>query len=188
MDMEQKKLEVLSVLAAVLKDNRFDAKFMQGENGSLPLTRIDLPKKGKVGVDVGIEMCFIPMPMARPNTALLQVYVSVLSLPEIPRNCMAELKRAVFYCNDFCAIGQFGVFERAGQVYLRHNIILNLEDEMERIVTDICDYYSLVLASVDRFVDGLAQVATGVATLESAMDMGLFPTFNMEEEDNEMKL
>ena len=112
MDMEQKKLEVLSVLAAVLKDNRFDAKFMQGENGSLPLTRIDLPKKGKVGVDVGIEMCFIPMPMARPNTALLQVYVSVLSLPEIPRNCMAELKRAVFYCNDFCAIGQFGVFER----------------------------------------------------------------------------
>ena len=61
-------------------------------------------------------------------------------------------------------------------------------DEMERIVTDICDYYSLVLASVDRFVDGLAQVATGVATLESAMDMGLFPTFNMEEEDNEMKL
>ena len=92
------------------------------------------------------------------------------------------------HCNDFCAIGQFGVFERAGQVYLRHNIILNLEDEMERIVTDICDYYSLVLASVDRFVDGLAQVATGVATLESAMDMGLFPTFNMEEEDNEMKL
>lgn len=170
---EEQKKQILSCMADVLRDNGFPTEFIEGKDGNPALTRIELRKQGKVQQDVLLEMCFIPMGMPRPNTELFQMYVTLLV--NMPDKFMPELKRAVFYCNDFLPVGQFGVFEQAGQVYMRHNIVLTMDDELERIITEVCDYFSLMLASIGRFVDALAQIASGAATIEIARDMELLP-------------
>lgn len=170
---DEMQKSILSCMADVLKQNGFPTEFFEGKDGNPPVTRIEMRRQGKVQQDVVMEMCFVPMTMPRPNTMLFQLYTTLLvGMPE--RN-MAELKRAVFYCNDFCPVGQFGVFEQAGQVYMRHNIVLDMEDSLEQIVTEVCDYYSLILASVGRFIDALAQIGSGATTIELARDMDLLP-------------
>lgn len=171
--LEEQKKSILSCMADVLKQNGFPTEFFEGKDGNPPITRIEARRQGKVQQDVIIEMCFVPMSMPRPNTQLFQLYATLMV--NMPDKFMPELKRAVFYCNDFCPIGQFGVFENAGQVYMRHNLVLNMEDTLERIVTDICDYYSLMIASIGRFIDALAQIASGATTIELARDMELLP-------------
>ena len=58
---------------------------------------------------------------------------------------------------------------------MRHNIVLNMQDDLERMVTDICDYFSLMLSGIQRFVDALAQIAMGAANIEVAKEMDLLP-------------
>lgn len=171
--LEEQKKSILSCMADVLKQNGFPTEFFEGQDGHPPITRIEARRQGKVQQDVIIEMCFVPMKMPRPNTQLFQLYATLMV--NMPEKNMPELKRAIFYCNDFCPIGQFGVFEEAGQVYMRHNMVVNTDDTMERIVTDICDYYSLMIASIGRFIDALAQIASGATTIELARDMELLP-------------
>lgn len=170
---EELRKSILSCMADVLKQNGFPTEFFDGSDGNPPITRIELRKQGKVQQDVLLEMCFIPMTMPRPNTELFQMYATLLV--NMPEKFMPELKRAVFYCNDFTPVGQFGVFEQAGQVYMRHNLVITADDDLERIVTEICDYFSLMLASIGRFVDALAQIASGATTIELARDMELLP-------------
>ncbi len=172
-NLEEQKKSILSCMADVLKQNGFPTEFFEGKDGNPPITRIEARRQGKVQQDVIIEMCFVPMNMPRPDTQLFQLYATLMV--NMPDKNMPELKRAIFYCNDFCPIGQFGVFEQAGQVYMRHNMVLNMEDSLERIVTDICDYYSLMIASIGRFIDALAQIASGASTIELARDMELLP-------------
>ena len=171
--MEETKKLILSCMAKVLKENGFPTEFFEGKDGNPPLTRIEMRSQGKVKQDVIMEMCFVPMSMPRPNTMLFQLYATVLV--GMPEYNFPELKRAIFYCNDFCPVGQFGIFEQAGQVYMRHNVVLDLEDDLEKIVTEICDYYSLMLASIGRFIDALAQIASGATNIELARDMDLLP-------------
>ena len=82
---------------------------------------------------------------------------------------------ALFIINNFCTIGQFGLFEQDGVVYMRHNIVVNMKDDPERIITDICDYFSLMLSSIQRFVDAIAQIAVGAVNIEVAKEMDLIP-------------
>lgn len=171
--MEEQKKEILACMADVMKQNGFPTDFFEGRDGNPHLTRIEARRQGKVQQDVIIEMCFVPMNMPRPNTQLFQLYATLMV--NMPEKTMPELKRAIFYCNDFCPVGQFGVFEGAGQVYMRHNLVLNMEDELERIVTDICDYFSLMLASIGRFIDALAQIASGASTIEICRETDLLP-------------
>lgn len=171
--MEENKQRVLSCMAEVMKQNGFRTEFFDGKDGNPPMTRVELPRQGKVQQDVMIDMWFPPAKMAREETALFQMHVTMLA--NLPEAHMPELKRAIFYSNNFCTIGQFGLFEEDGVVYMRHNIILNLKDDMERIVTDICDYFSLLLTGIQRFVDALAQIGCGAATIEVAKEMDLLP-------------
>ena len=60
-------------------------------------------------------------------------------------------------------------------VYMRHNIVVNMKDDPERIITDICDYFSLMLSSIQRFVDAIAQIAVGAVNIEVAKEMDLIP-------------
>ena len=41
--------------------------------------------------------------------------------------------------------------------------------------TDICDYFSLMLTGVQRFVDAIAQIAMGAVSIEIAKEMDLLP-------------
>lgn len=171
--MEETKQHVLACMADVIKQNGFRTEFFDGKDGNPPMTRIELPRQGKVQQDVLIDMWFPPAKMAREETALFQMHVTMIA--NVPEKSMPELKRAIFYCNNFCTIGQFGLFEEDGVVYMRQNIVLNLKDEMERMVTDLCDYFSLLMTGIQRFVDGLAQIAVGATNLEIAQEMDLIP-------------
>ena len=86
-----------------------------------------------------------------------------------------QLRRACAYCNDFCALGAFGFFEQAGQIYLKHNTLLDGSLELEKNITFVADNISVLLASVSRFIDGLAQIAYAGMTLEAVIDQDLFP-------------
>lgn len=171
--MEELKKDVLKTMADVLRQNGFPTEFLEGENGNPPVTKIELRKQGKVQQDVMMAMSFIPMGMAREETALFQIYTTLLV--NMPDKSMPELKRAIFYCNDFCPVGQFGLFESNGEVFMRHNIVLEMNRSLEEIITYICDYFSLMLASIGKFMDGLAQIASGATTIEIARDMELIP-------------
>lgn len=114
--------------------------------------------------------------MAREETALFQMHATMFQIkPDAMEKNLPELKRAIFYINNFCTIGQFGLFEEDGVIYMRHNIVVNMQDDMERIVTDICDYFSLLLTGVQRFVDAIAQIAMGAVNIEVAKEMDLLP-------------
>ncbi len=171
--MEQMKKEILMGMANVLKQNGFPTQFFEGENGNPPVTQVELRRQGKVQQDVMMQLSFIPMGMAREETTLFQFYATLLV--NMPEKSMPELKRAIFYLNDYCPIGQFGLFESNGEVYMRHNLVLEMDKTLEEVITYLCDYFSLMLASIGKFMDGLAQIASGAATIEVARDMELIP-------------
>ncbi len=174
--MEENKNQILSCMAEVIKQNGFRTQFFDGTDGNPPMTRIELNRLGKVKQDVIIDMWFPPAKMAREETALFQMHATMFEIdPDAMVHNLPELKRAIFYINNFCTIGQFGLFEEDGVIYMRHNIVVNMQDDMERIVTDICDYFSLLLTGVQRFVDAIAQIAMGAVNIEVAKEMDLLP-------------
>lgn len=174
--MEENKNQVLTCMAEVIQQNGFRTQFFDGKDGNPPMTRIELNRLGKVKQDVIIDMWFPPAKMAREETALFQMHATMFQIePGAMEKNLPELKRAIFYINNFCTIGQFGLFEQDGVIYMRHNIVVNMQDDMERIVTDICDYFSLLLTGVQRFVDAIAQIAMGAVNIEVAKEMDLLP-------------
>ncbi|MDO5785449.1 MAG: hypothetical protein Q4P20_10355 [Eubacteriales bacterium] len=174
--MEENKNQILSCMAEVIQQNGFRTQFFDGKDGNPPMTRVELNRLGKVKQDVIIDMWFPPAKMAREETALFQMHATMFQIePGAMEKNLPELKRAIFYINNFCTIGQFGLFEEDGVIYMRHNIVVNMQDDMERIVTDICDYFSLLLTGVQRFVDAIAQIAMGAVNIEVAKEMDLLP-------------
>lgn len=174
--MEETKQRVLACMADVIKQNGFRTEFFDGKDGNPAMTRVELVKQGKVQQDVIIDMWFPPAKMAREETALFQMHATLLQIdPKGMERNLPELKCAIFYSNNFCTIGQFGLYEEDGVIYMRHNIVLNMQDDLERMVTDICDYFSLMLSGIQRFVDALAQIAMGAANIEVAKEMDLLP-------------
>ena len=133
-------------------------------------------RQGKVAKDVVIEACFIPMQLPSEDSGLLQFFVTLFQgAPDMNVN---QLRRACSYCNDFCALGSFGLFEQGGQIYLKHNTLLDGSLELEKIIPFVADNISLLLAAVSRFIDGLAQVAYAGMTLDAVIDQELFPKVN----------
>lgn len=174
--MEERKNSILSCMADVIQQNGFRTQFFDGKDGNPPMTRVELNRLGKVKQDVIIDMWFPPANMAREETALFQMHATMFQIePGAMEKNLPELKRAIFYINNFCTIGQFGLFEEDGVIYMRHNIVVNMQDDMERMVTDICDYFSLMLTGVQRFVDAIAQIAMGAVSIEIAKEMDLLP-------------
>ena len=82
------------------------------------------------------------------------------------------------YCNGFCALGAFGFYEQAGQIYLKHNTLVDGSLELDKIIPFVADNISVLLAAVSRFIDGLAQVAYAGMTLDAVIDQELFPKMN----------
>ena len=86
-----------------------------------------------------------------------------------------HLREACEYCNNFCAIGYFDLYEEAGQVYLKHNTLLDGELELEQVIRFFADNLSLLMASVTRFIDGLASVGFSGTPVQAAIDQDLLP-------------
>ena len=164
--------QILGCMADVLNQNGFRAEVMAKE-GAPTLLRCEAARQGKVAKDVVIECCFIPMQLPEEDMGLLQFFVTLFQgAPEMHAN---QLRRACAYCNDFCALGAFGLFEQAGQIYLKHNTLLDGSLKLDKIIPFVADNISVLLAAVGRFIDGLAQVAYAGMTLEAGIDQELFP-------------
>lgn len=164
--------QILTCMADVLNQNGFRAEVMRSENAPT-LLRCEAMRQGKVAKDVVFEICFIPMQLPGEDMGLLQFFVTLFQgAPDMHKN---QLRRACAYCNEFCALGAFGFFEQAGQIYLKHNALIDGSLELEKNVTLIADSISLLLASVGRFIDGLAAIAYSGMTLENVVDQEFFP-------------
>lgn len=171
MKLEQQE-QILGCMADVLNQNGFRAEVMRQE-GAPTLLRCEAMRQGKVAKDVVIETCFIPMQLPGEDMGLLQFFVTLFQgAPDTHAN---QLRRACAYCNDFCALGAFGFFEQAGQIYLKHNTLLDGSLELEKIIPFVADNISVLLAAVGRFIDGLAQIAYAGMTLDAVIDQELFP-------------
>ena len=168
----EKQNQILGCMADVLNQNGFRAEVMTQE-GAPTLLRYEAMRKGKVAKDVVIECCFIPMQLPSEDMGLLQFFVTLFQgAPDMHKN---QLRRACGYCNDFCALGAFGFFEQAGQIYLKHNTLIDGSLDLEKNITFVADNISVLLASVSRFIDGLAQIAYAGMTLDAVIDQELFP-------------
>ena len=171
MKIEQQN-QILGCMAEVLNQNGFRAEIMQKEDAPT-LLRCEAMRQGKVAKDVVIECCFIPMQLPTEEMGLLQFFVTLFQ--GVPEGNLTQLRRACTYCNDFCALGAFGLFEQAGQIYLKHNTLVDGSAELEKIIPFVADNISVLLASVSRFIDGLAQIGYAGMTLDNVIEQELFP-------------
>ena len=169
----EKQQQILGCMVDVLNQNGFRAELVEaGENTPLML-RCEAQRQGKIAKDITIEACFIPMPLPGEDMGLLQLYATLFE--GIPEKHQTQVRRSCTYCNDYCALGQFSFFQPAGQLFLKHNTLLDVSADLERVVTFFADNLSLVLASVTRFIDGFAAVAYSGMPLEAAIEQELFP-------------
>lgn len=174
--MEDKTYQILSCFADVMKDNGFRAELMKDETGANPpLLRVETRDNGKIRQDVIYEICFVPLKMQRDTTALMQFYITLLT--GMPKQHFNEVSKACDYCNGFNALGNFALFRPAGQIFLKQNVIIDLETELEAQMNLIVDNMALLMTSVANFIDPLAQIASGVSTLDTAISGGLLPGY-----------
>lgn len=168
----EKQQQIFSCMADVLNQNGFRAEVMQQEGAPL-LLRCEAQRQGKVAKDVTVECCFIPIGLPSEDTGLLQFFVTLFQ--NAPETYAKQLRAACDYCNDFCALGHLGLFADAGQLYLKHNTLIDGSLELEQIITFFADNISLLMAAVTLFIDGLAAVGFSGLPLEVALEQDLFP-------------
>ncbi|WP_270478311.1 hypothetical protein [Butyricicoccus sp. AF18-9LB] len=171
MKIEQQN-QILGCMNDVLNQNGFRAEIMQKDDAPTIL-RCEAMRQGKVAKDVVIEACFIPMQLPAEDMGLLQFFVTLFQ--GAPESNKVQLRHACDYCNNFCALGSFGFFEEAGQIYLKHNTLVDGSLELEKIIPFVADNISVLIAAVSRFIDGLAQIAYAGMTLDAVIEQDLFP-------------
>lgn len=170
----EKQTQILSCMADVLKDNGYRTEVVHSDDSAHPtILRVEATRIGKIMQDIMIEMCFIPIAMPGEGVALLQYYITLFN--GLPENTARETQKACEYCNDYCALGTFGYFKPAGQLYHKHNTLLPLQEDLEKMITFMADNLSLVLASTTRFIDAFATISNGVMDVQAAVEQGLLP-------------
>ncbi len=168
----EKQERLLDCMADVLNQNGFRSEVMRKE-GAPTLLRSEARRQGKVAMDAVIECCFIKLAMPDEELGLMQFFVTLFE--NAPKENLTQLRKACAYCNDYCALGAFGIYEQTGQLYLKYNTLVNGALALNRNVPLMMDNVSLLLASVARFIDGLAEIGFSGATLEAVKDQELFP-------------
>ncbi len=168
----EKQEQLLTCMADVLNQNGLRSEVMRQQNAPT-LLRCEAPRQGKVAKDAVFEICFIPMQLPGEEMGLLQFFVTLFE--HAPGRNAVQLRKACDYCNDFCALGAFGFFEQTGQIYLKYNTLVNGSMKLDNNVTLVADTISLLLASVGRFIDGLAAVGFSGMPLDVVIEQELLP-------------
>lgn len=168
----EKQEQILACMADVLNQNGFKAETMKPENAPMIL-HAEPPKQGKANLDVTVECCFIPMPLPSEETGMLQFFVTLYQ--NAPKENFAHLRSACAYCNNFSALGYFSLFDHAGQVFLKHNTLIDCSKDLESVITFFADNMAMVMSTVNRFADGMASIGFSGMTLDAAIEQELFP-------------
>ncbi len=168
-----KQRQILGCMSDVLGQNGFRSELIeQGERTPLML-RAETQRLGKIAKEATIEACFIPISLPDENNGLLQFFVTLFN--NVPAENQAQTEKACRYCNDFSALGSFGFFEPAGQIYLKHNTLIDASLDLEKVITFVADNISLLVASATRFIDAFAAVGFSGLTVEVAVEQELLP-------------
>ena len=145
----------------------------QAERTPLML-RAETQRLGKVAKEATIEACFIPIALPDDNNAACCSSLS-LSVNNVPEQNQHQTEKACRYCNDFSALGSFGFFEPAGQIYLKHNTLVDVSLDLEKVITFVADNISLLVASATRFIDAFASVGFSGMSVDVAVEQELLP-------------
>jgi len=168
----EKQDQILVCMSDVLNQNGFRSEVMRKEDVPT-LLRCESARQGKVGMDVIVELCFIPMKLPSEEEGLMQFFVTLFE--NAPESNAPMLRRACTYCNDFCALGAFGLFEGTGQIYLKYNVLIDGSLSLNQNITLLADNISLLIATAARFIDGFAAVGFSGTPLEAVIAQELFP-------------
>lgn len=172
MKIEQQK-QILGCMNDVLGQNGFRSELVEPKDGAPLMLRAETQRLGKIAKEATIEACFIPLALPDEHSGLLQFFVTLFH--DAPEENKALIQRTCTYCNDFSALGAFGYFEPAGQIYLKHNTLVDGSLELQQVVTFVADNISLLVASATRFIDAFASAGFSGMPLESLIDQELLP-------------
>ncbi|MBS5145574.1 MAG: hypothetical protein KHY89_08750 [Butyricicoccus pullicaecorum] len=172
MDTNKQK-QILACMNDVLGQNGFRAELIQQTENTPLMLRAETQRLGKIAKEVIVEACFIPIALPDENNGLLQFFVTLFQ--NVPEQNAAQTERACKYCNDFSALGNFGFFAPAGQIYLKHNTLLDAGLELEKVITFVADNISLLVASATRFIDAFAAIGFSGLPVDAAIDQELLP-------------
>ena len=157
----------------VLGQNGFRSELIEQTEHTPLMLRAESQRLGKVAKEATIEACFIPISLPDENSGLLQFFVTLFN--NVPEQNQAQVEKACRYCNDFSALGQFGFFQPAGQIYLKHNTLVDASLDLEKVITFVADNISLLVASATRFMDAFAAVGFSGLTVDVAIEQELLP-------------
>lgn len=172
MDINKQK-QILACMNDVLGQNGFRAELIEQTEATPLMLRAETQRIGKIAKEATIEACFIPIALPDENNGLLQFFVTLFQ--NVPEENALQVERACKYCNDFSALGNFGFFAPAGQVYLKHNTLVDASLDPEKVITFVADNISLLVASVTRFIDAFAAIGFSRVPLDAAIDQELLP-------------
>lgn len=164
--------QLLRCMSEVLNQNGFRSEILVSDNAPM-LLRCETQRQGKVQKDICIECSFLPMQLPGEETGILQYFITVF--PNVPDANVTQLRKTCEYVNELCALGTFGFSAEMGVLYMKQNTLMDGSLELAQNVPLIADTISLMLASVGKFIDGLASVAFTGTPLEAAIDQELFP-------------
>lgn len=172
MDITKQK-QILSCMNDVLGQNGFRAELVEAQAGAPLMLRAETQRLGKIAKEATIEACFIPIALPDEDNGLLQFFVTLFA--DAPAEYKPQIRQACDYCNDFSALGSFGYYEPAGQIYLKHNTLVNTGLTLEQVVTFVADNISLLIASATRFIDAFAAAGFSGTPIESLIEQELLP-------------
>ena len=172
MDANKQK-QILGCMNDVLGQNGFRSELIEQTEHTPLMLRAESQRLGKVAKEATIEACFIPISLPDENSGLLQFFVTLFN--NVPEQNQAQVEKACRYCNDFSALGQFGFFQPAGQIYLKHNTLVDASLDLEKVITFVADNISLLGASATRFIDAFAAVGFSGLTVDVAIEQELLP-------------
>ena len=170
---ETKQKQILGCMSDVLNQNGFRSQLIEQGEGTPLMLRAETQRLGKVAKEATIGACFIPVALPDRNNGLLQFFVTLFN--NVPEQNQHQTEKACRYCNDFSALGSFGFFEPAGQIYLKHNTLVDVSLDLEKVITFVADNISLLVASATRFIDAFASVGFSGMSVDVAVEQELLP-------------
>lgn len=172
----EKQKAIFDCMSDVLGQNGFRSEVLGDGSQMQPLLmRAETQRIGKIQKEATIECCFVPIALPSEDTGLLQFYVTLFQ--NVPEMYHGSTRQLVQYINNYTALGAFALYAEGGQVYLKHNTLLDASLDLEKVITFFADNVSILIASITKFVDAFAAVCFTGLPLEAAIDQGLVPNF-----------
>ncbi|MCI1958674.1 MAG: hypothetical protein LKJ25_03505 [Clostridia bacterium] len=161
--MENKR-DILMSTAKVIKHNDFDVVVFNGDDTHPDVLRVNIGKKLNLENDIPIEMYFIKSKTPREEKQLFQFYAVLKT--DFKEDRKDEVNKTIMMLNNLLPVGQFNTFGGNKHIFMRDSILIDLTEEMNKTVMDICDYFSMIAAAIKNVGEYVTDVADAYADFE----------------------